>query len=150
MKMKSLKTLRCDSGMDQRLLAERSEITLLTIQNIESGRTVPHPDCRKRLEICLGSRINWLKTTGIKPCKEKKTWEEVESALRVVLQLVTALPESEFAAFFTMSKEYILTLEELMQMEYDDSRVPLSGNETIHKMCRKHVKLTRIKQANSK
>ena len=50
---KKVKELRARTGYSQELVAEKSGLSLRTIQRIENGETEPHGETLKRLAIAL-------------------------------------------------------------------------------------------------
>ncbi|WP_345955012.1 helix-turn-helix transcriptional regulator [Mucilaginibacter sp. PAMB04168] len=52
-----VKTLRTEKGYSQELLAQRTNLSLRTIQRIESGQTEPHGDTLQRLAASLDVNV---------------------------------------------------------------------------------------------
>jgi transcriptional regulator with XRE-family HTH domain len=57
---KRIKELRTQNGFSQEELAERSGLSLRTIQRIENGETIPREDSLKRLSAILGESTDTL------------------------------------------------------------------------------------------
>jgi hypothetical protein len=121
--MQDLKTLREGLGFSCHDIAIAAELTPLTISNIELKRTLPQADCRVRLELVLGSRINWLLTTGLKS-SDNPGWENIEANFRKVFYQVGAMPKKEQAEFIEIAKIYLETFIELINTSESSIRLP--------------------------
>jgi transcriptional regulator with XRE-family HTH domain len=117
--MKDLKTCRTECGLSQETLAERAEITATTINNIEQQNTSPQNDVRRRIEIVLHSRIDWLLTTGLTDVKET-IWEQAEQEYRKTLLNINGLRPEEKEDFLIMARQYLDSLEALLETDDED------------------------------
>ena len=114
--MKDLKTLRIGFGISQKQLAAKTELTETTINNIERKYTRPQADVRKRLEIVLGEKIDWVTTCGLIPVRSL-TWEQAEFDYRKSLLNVHGLDEAQQELYMEMSVEYLKSLIILRGLE---------------------------------
>jgi transcriptional regulator with XRE-family HTH domain len=133
--MKDLKTLRIALGISQKQLAAKSELTETTINNIERKYTRPQSDVRKRIEVVLGEKIDWLTTGGLLPVREK-TWEQAEQELRKAFLNVHGLNEEQQELYLTMASEYLNSLKFLRGLEVQSKAkrtIPSSDNDIIRK-----------------
>ena len=63
--MKQPQTLliaRIKAGWTQKMLAQVCDVTQTTISHLETGKTYPQEITKKRIEIALGSPIDWQRT----------------------------------------------------------------------------------------
>lgn len=111
--MQDLRAARLNLNYTQQKLADNSELTYVTISNIENGTTVPQNDCRRRLEMVLGRRINWLLTQGLS-METPIVWEEAETLLRKSLLNINALPPDQQNDFISMAREYLNSVEQMI------------------------------------
>lgn len=135
--MKDLKTLRIALGVSQKQLAAKSELTETTINNIERKYTRPQSDVRKRIEIVLGQKIDWLTTCGLIPVRSI-TWEDAESEYRKSLLNVHGLNEEQQELYVEMSYEYMKSLIILRGIEKQTKakRIILSKDNDVIKRKR--------------
>ncbi|MEX0610311.1 MAG: helix-turn-helix transcriptional regulator [Balneolaceae bacterium] len=61
-KLPTLRIARIASTWSQEALAQVADVTQATISNIEIGRHDPQPITRRRIEIALGTGIDWKET----------------------------------------------------------------------------------------
>jgi len=135
--MKDLKTLRLTRGITQKQLASKTELTETTINNIETHKTIPQSDVRKRIEIVFAEKIDWLSTCGLKPVREK-SWESAEQELRKALLNVSGLEAEQQKSFLLMVNEYLKTLVSLMVEEKQEKeKINISNNENDVKKRRR-------------
>jgi transcriptional regulator with XRE-family HTH domain len=114
--MKDLKTFRVERGMSLEQLAAKAELTKATLINIERKYTRPQADVRKRIEIVLGEKIDWLTTCGLLPVRSV-SWEQAESEYRKSLLNVHGLNEDQQELYMEMSYEYLKSLIILRGLE---------------------------------
>lgn len=139
--MKDLKSIRIAMGITQQQLSVKTELSNITISNIENKVTIPQDDVRRRIEIALGCRVNWLKTLGLKP-SFGKNWEALESDLRSLLNKVLSFSTLEQKQFIELVKIYIQTTETLLKdQDYNFQSIQLK-ELTALKKTRKHKKST--------
>lgn len=58
--MKSLKQTRIDKGVTRLEISNSVGISLANLSQIENGKQVPTLLTRKRLELLLDTKVNWL------------------------------------------------------------------------------------------
>ena len=61
--MHTLKELRHRSGLSQLEMAEALHMEQRTIWEIETGRVLPRPGTRQRMEQIIGSPVDWIRTS---------------------------------------------------------------------------------------
>lgn len=132
--MRNLRTVRTSFHLSEMELANAAEVNFQTIQNIESQRTtMPRPDVRRRLEIALGQRIDWVKTAGLKRRPDRISWEEAELNLRNAIQSISGLQKGEQVGMIQVAHNYILSIDEMLLPKevIDSNPVPVHESETI-------------------
>jgi transcriptional regulator with XRE-family HTH domain len=123
--MKDLKTYRVLKGWSQTDLAQVARIHPQTVFNLENGKVEPNEVTRKALEGALGVRVNWLATLGANGGVEQE-WEKNEEDLRNLLANAKALLPDERLEFLSVCREYLETLEAILQLEeYEALNAPL-------------------------
>jgi len=70
-------------------------------------------NCRRRLELVLGKRINWLQTCGLQEV-QPTNWEQAESGIRQALINCIGLSYDECRQFIQVAKEYIKSFEDMV------------------------------------
>lgn len=138
--MKDLKSLRLERGLSLERLAAKSELTKTTLINIERKRTSPQGDVRKRIEIVLAEKIDWITTCGLIPVREI-SWEQAESEYRKALLNVHGLNEDQQELYLIMASEYLNSLKFLRGLEVQSKAkrtIPSKDNNVIK---RKRTKL---------
>jgi transcriptional regulator with XRE-family HTH domain len=111
--MFTLKSYRQYKAISQKELADRVGMSNLTISNIEKQVAEPNDETRRRLEVEVGQRIDWISTLGLKEIS-KKSWEECEQDLRHAILQAQGLTELERKQFNLIAKEYLTSFENLV------------------------------------
>ena len=62
MEKPTLRIARIKSGWSQTQLAQVADISVVSISNLETGKHSPQELTRKRIEIALGTEIDWQET----------------------------------------------------------------------------------------
>lgn len=112
--MKDLTTLRAEQKMTQQDLANKAQVSNLTICNTEQQRHEPNDATRLKIERVFGERVNWLLTLGLNEEAPPQDWGMLETGLRSVLQSASKLPEQQREQFVQMTKMYLKTFEVLI------------------------------------
>jgi len=109
-----LREARQKAGLTQAELAERCNLTNVTISTLETGKSTARNGTRKAIEEVLGIRINWLVTRGLRTHNEglMSTWEHVEQTYRRALLEIKGLQLKERKEFFELAKQYLSEFEE--------------------------------------
>jgi transcriptional regulator with XRE-family HTH domain len=112
--MMDLREARLEAGLTQVELAKKAGVTDVTISTLENGKSTARDDTRRRIEIALGVRVNWLKTKGLQTYQqgEMTSWESVEQDFRKTLYGINSLQKDERVEFMKLAKEYLAEFRE--------------------------------------
>jgi len=109
--MDNLTNTRKKKFISQSELAEAAEVSVMTLSFIETGKTTPNNETRRKIELCLGCRVDWLATIGFRQSQgEGEAWEQVEQDYRKSLQNIFSLPKQEQAEFIQVAIKYLTNI----------------------------------------
>ena len=110
--MKSLKQTRIEKGISRRYIADSLGINLSNLSPLESGKQCPTLLTRKRLELLLGVKINWLDTPSLNFSPHYKTdWDAVEKRFRSIIRMIAGLQTDERREFITTAVKHLRKLQ---------------------------------------
>ena len=69
---KNIKLLRARRGLSQADFAEKADISITFLSNIERGIKYPQPDMLSKIATALGADVNELFVTELISCKDNK------------------------------------------------------------------------------
>ncbi len=104
--MKSLRQIRKDLRLTQKILSEMSGISQDHLSLIERGKYKPTEKTRQKIEKVLG-HIDWVLTSGIKI--ENPDFHKAEKMLKKVLGMTLTMNEIERLKFNKMILHYFKT-----------------------------------------
>lgn len=108
MKIKEARKLK---KLSQAKLAEIAGLSQVAISLIETGKSEPNADTRRRLEQALGCRINWLAAKGQRNFRNGLLWEAVEGNFRKVIFDLNVLPRKQQQEFLHLAHRYLKEFE---------------------------------------
>jgi len=110
----NLRKARSQAGLTQAELAKKAGVTDVTISTLENGKSAARNDTRRRIEMALGVRVNWLKTKGLRTYQqgEMTSWESVEQDFRKTLYGINSLQKDERVEFIKLAREYLAEFKE--------------------------------------
>lgn len=106
-----IKKARKAKKLSQAKLAEIAGLSQVAISLIETGKTVPNAETRRRLEQALDCRINWLAAKGSRNFRKITLWESVEANFRKVIFDLNVLPRDQQTEFLNMARQYLKEFE---------------------------------------
>ena len=110
--MQSLKQTRKDKGISRKDIAEFVGITQANISQIESGKQSPSILTRKRLESCLGEKINFLDVPNLKTSPKYPTdWNGCEREFRGMVRMIKGLPQEEIEIFLSTAIKHLRKMQ---------------------------------------
>jgi transcriptional regulator with XRE-family HTH domain len=114
--LKGLKATREDLGYSRKFIIKNVGITLANLSLIESGKSVPTKETRKKIITVLETKVNWLDTEVLKNGMSiKSNWYSTEKTFRFLIKKITGLTPDEKKAFIESAIRHlnnILTKEE--------------------------------------
>ena len=117
--MNDLRKLRKERGWTQQELAERADLSNVTISALELGNKSPRAEVRRKIEKALKRRVDWLSTIGIDTRKngEMVAWEAVEQRFREALSEIRGLQSGEQKEFLQVAHHYLDMFEARLTYE---------------------------------
>jgi transcriptional regulator with XRE-family HTH domain len=107
--MKTLREARKEQNLTLAQLAALVGSNKPHMSLIERGKVLPSEATRRRLEINLGVKINWLAppiaVTAVSP---PATWNACEREFRYLIKMIASLPPDERYTFCTTARAQLL------------------------------------------
>jgi transcriptional regulator with XRE-family HTH domain len=109
-----LREARSQAGLTQAELAKKAGLTDVTISTLENGKSTARDNTRRRIELALGVRVNWLRTRGLRTHQqgEMTSWESVEQDFRKTLYGINSLQKDDRVEFIKLAREYLAEFKE--------------------------------------